>query len=122
MPILSNISDSAFGVTVKRVSDTDADLSFLEHDSGNYKGESPEDIAKYEAQDLERLDAYHRGDWEMLGVQVTVARNGIILGRASLYGIESDSGEEYFKEVEKELTFKALNNAKDVLASLITDL
>jgi hypothetical protein len=62
---------------------------------------------RYRKADQKRLDAYNRGEWHFVGIRarahVTIVRNGTSfrfnLDSAGLWGIESDSGEEYFKEV-----------------------
>jgi len=67
-------------------------------ESGN--PESPE-------QDYKRMEALNRGDWCYLGLvakAVIVSANGIgqTLRSAGLWGIESDSSEDYFASVEKD--------------------
>jgi hypothetical protein len=87
------------------VPDSDPDLSYLEQD---YAGEK--DAATHRAQDAERLAAYNRGEWQMIGIR---ARATIIVQRGNygtiyhiespgLWGIESDSDPRYFKEVYEE--------------------
>lgn len=59
-------------------------------------------------QDYARAEAYNRGDWHMCGVyataKVTLAGSDVIqtLRSGGLYGIESDSGADYFAEVGKD--------------------
>lgn len=76
---------------------------------------------EYGQQDYERLRDYHIGYWSMVGVVVTASFEGIELGSASLWGIESDS-EDYLNEVAKELTEDAITVAKSraekILAAL----
>ena len=58
----------------------------------------------------ERVKAYYAGDWEYIGIMaravITVVKNGTgtiyIIESAGLFGIESDSEEEYLEEVFKE--------------------
>ena len=71
-----------------------------------YKGETPEDIRKYVRQDYDRMESLNKGDWCFLGVS---AESEIILGNVcqtitsgGLWGIESDSGSDYFAEIEQE--------------------
>jgi len=71
-----------------------------------YKGETPEDIRKYVRQDYDRMESLNRGDWCFLGVS---AESEIVLGNVcqtitsgGLWGIESDSGSDYFAEIEQE--------------------
>jgi hypothetical protein len=95
------------------------DLSWLEQD---YEGEP--DAELYKAQDKRRLDAYHNGEWYMVGVYATaeVIRefpNGgyqhVATARSGgLWGIESDSDPEYFKSVGDE----QLDELKDILADM----
>lgn len=111
-----------FTVIVKRVLDDDPDLSWLTQD---YE-DCGEDAAKYREQDRERLDAYDRGEWYMLGVCVEIrkqtttkwANGGLEVGRASVWGIESDSGESHLAEVEKDMiaqAFAEVNLLKEAL-------
>jgi hypothetical protein len=58
-------------------------------------------------QDYQRAEAYNRGEWCMVGVwaEATVQLTGDTIQRirsGGLWGIESDSGEEYFEEVAQE--------------------
>lgn len=84
--------------------DEDADLSYLE-DETRYKGVSAKEAAKYRKQDQERLASYGR-DWNMIGIYAVanVAIRGVIqrIQSGGLWGIESDSGEDYFNSVGKE--------------------
>jgi hypothetical protein len=80
--------------------DQDPDLSYL---TG---GGDPE----YAEEDRKRYEAY--GDrWHMIGIRaaadVTIAGTVQHIQSAGLWGIESDSGKAYFKEVAKE-EYKAL--------------
>jgi hypothetical protein len=97
------------------VDDPDADLSYLEQD---YADCTPEEQEQYKAQDAARLDNYGQ-DWYTLGIKADVsiktATNWVVppvVGRASLWGIESDSGEEYLKSVEEDLIVEALEDAE----------
>ncbi len=101
-----------FTVIVKRIFDTDPDLSYLEQD---YYEDTPEDRAKYRKQDAERLKAYNRGNWHMLGIAVEIrkqtssnwANGGLEVGRASVWGFESDSDESFLKSEEENITAEA---------------
>jgi hypothetical protein len=61
----------------------------------------------YREQDQERLDAWRAGEWRFIGIAaravVTVIRDGIgtvlEFDSPGLWGVESDSGEEYLAEV-----------------------
>lgn len=70
--------------------------------------------------DYKRMLAYAHGEWTMIGIIVKVFREGIELGSASLWGIESDSGADYFNElVTEELMLEALGEAQDNLDKLV---
>lgn len=76
--------------------DPDADTSYLEQDEFT-----------------DRLAAYKRGDFSFCGVVVNVYALADIdeqesCGQASLWGIESDSGEAYFVQVAHELAGELL--------------
>lgn len=117
---MCTLPDSAFSVNVTRPGDQDPDLSYYsaEDVAERYKGCTPEEVAEYTAQDAARVDAFNRGAWDMVGVRVEVSRHGVKLADASLWGIESDSGEDYFAEVERDLTAEALDAARATLAKL----
>ena len=72
----------------------------------NYKGLEDSEIRKYCQQDYERMESLNRGDWCFLGLS---AESEIVLGNVcqtitsgGLWGIESDSGSDYFAEIEQE--------------------
>lgn len=85
--------------------DSPADLSYLEDTVANYEGCTPAETELYVSQDKERIAAYHRGDWHMIGVRavatVWISREGYKtnyeLESAGCWGIESDSGDEYIE-------------------------
>lgn len=116
------IPASAFDVTFQRRPDNDADISHLQNTAGNYDGCTPEEVAAYTAQDAKRLADYYADRWHMVGVVCYVRRAGIILAQTSLWGIESDSDEAYFKETEASLAIDALEVARDALACLFQGL
>lgn len=102
------------------MNDDDADVSFLTQD---YEDVSDLDERhKYLEQDKERLEAYHRGDWSMMGCRATAVVSRPI-GQGSrrletftsggLWGIESDCGPEYRNEVEGQ----ELSDLRDHLAA-----
>ena len=93
--------------------DYDADLSYLEQDYSSDTSITAEEAAEYRRQDQERLDAYHRDEWYMLMVgceiQAKTATNWAIplmVGRAYLHSIESDSG-SYIDEVANDMVEEA---------------
>lgn len=71
--------------------------------------------------DFKRLKAWVNDEWIYLGVAVTVEVDGVALvGKYdhSLWGIESDSGPEYFTEVADELLDDAMKDARARAAEL----
>ncbi len=53
-------------------------------------------------QDYNRMEHFCRGDWAMLGIVAVARLDGMACGEASLYGIESDSG-DYLDETAHEI-------------------
>ena len=74
--------------------------------SGNYKGESLEDIRTYTIQDYKRMESLNAGDWSYIGImaEAEIIVNGVSQTVASggLWGVESDSDASYFSEIEGE--------------------
>ncbi len=99
---MSIIATRIESIETRRMDDYDPDLSWLE-DPSRYDGCSPEEVAKYVAQDAERLEDYGRS-WSMIGIDARAivyirgVRQEITSG--GLWGIESDSDESYLREVE----------------------
>lgn len=82
-------------------------------------GETPKQrAAKAARADYERLRRYCAGDWCYVGVVVTASRDGVELGSASLWGLESDCDEDHLADCACELAEEALDEAKERLASL----
>ena len=109
----------------KECPDEFPDLSYLTQSYSDVTDES--ERAKYIKQDADRLAAYHRGEWEMIGIRAeatitvthwSVANGGrfystvYTLHSAGLWGIESDSGEAYFDEVYREERESLMNDIK----------
>jgi hypothetical protein len=74
----------------------------------NYEGETPENIRKYAQQDFERIEAFNKGEYALIGIrakaEIHISSNGkewIIQSIISpgIWGIDSDSDNSYFKEV-----------------------
>lgn len=67
---------------------------------------TPEEIVKYVAQDYERMERLNAGYWGFIGIkaEARVIVNGITqeITSGGLWGIESDSEESYFEEIEGE--------------------
>ena len=79
----------------------------VEHDPDmtpeeKYSGGDP----AYAKEDQKRVDRFHKGLWDFVGVlaEVDVIVGGTVQHIASpgLWGIESDSGEKYLREVANE--------------------
>lgn len=88
------------------VPDDSPDVSYLEQDCMNEPSPGMQDGGA----GRRRLAAYHAGDWHMVGVRavavVTVGHykysKQYTLKSAGLWGVESDSGAEYFDEIFRE--------------------
>jgi hypothetical protein len=99
-----------------------------EHVSGKEKrglikkhGSLKNTVASYRMEDYKRHEDYNRGQWQMEGCIVTV-RLGELEGTSSLWGIESDCGEDYRAEVIADVTVEALNALEDkVMARLAVE-
>lgn len=113
-----------FTIIVSHMSDDHADTSSLEQD---YADCPADERALYQAQDAARLKALYAGDWEYIGVCADVrkqtasnwADGGPVVGRASIWGVESDSDAEYITELETEMVIEALaevDRLKEALA------
>tara|TARA_B110000211_G_C13995117_1_gene515839 strand:+ start:206 stop:577 length:372 start_codon:yes stop_codon:yes gene_type:complete len=94
--------------TIEKISmvqhiDEDPEISYLQQYDINDK--DPE-IRKYAKQDKERLESLYAGNWEFIGIQAKaeIRINGIsqVITSGGLWGIESDSGDEYFEEIYQE--------------------
>jgi hypothetical protein len=72
---------------------------------------------KQAQQDYKRLVGYYTGEWNMVGVKLTISRDGVTLGDASLWSIESDSG-SYFNEVVQDLLHDVQAEAQQKLKLL----
>jgi len=66
---------------------------------------SQEEWQKYALQDYERMEGLNKGDWCYVAVIIEeqCSECGVWSCVESLWGIESDSGEEYFLEVTRDL-------------------
>lgn len=101
-----------FTVIVSREIDMDPDMSYLEQD---YSDCTPEEQEQYKEQDRQRIAAYNRGEWYYVGVCVSIrkqtksnwADGGLEVGRASVWGTESDSEESHFAELEQDMIREA---------------
>lgn len=127
-------------ITIERIPDYDADLDWI----GTFDREPKSDLAiehepdnnrtynwfnaqkgtcetKAQARrEYERMLAYNRGDWGMIGIKAK-AETAISIGQGNwkldtitsggLWGIETDTDEKYYKEIEQE----QLSEVKDYL-------
>jgi len=74
-------------------------------------GNTPEEIRKYVRQDYKRMESMNRGDWRYIGIRADAELNvpsGHLafiaqdVTSGGLWGIESDSDDEYLANVEQE--------------------
>jgi hypothetical protein len=95
--------------------DVDGDISWLQQYDINSKDSEER---KYALQDKKRLEAYYNNEWHFVGVQAVaeIRINGIsqTISSGGLWGIESDSSDEYFDEIFEE----EKEQLKDVLLQL----
>jgi hypothetical protein len=84
----------------------------------NYEGVLNDDLIKYCIQDYERAEALNRGEWGYTGCIVTMYVDGLEVAAASLWGIESDSGDDYIQVVEQDLIAECKSEAKTKAAAL----
>ena len=90
-------------ISCQQIFDVDGDISWLQQYDINSKDSEER---KYALQDKKRLEAYYNGEWCFIGIQAKaeIRINGIsqTISSGGLWGIESDSDEEYFDEVFEE--------------------
>ena len=69
-------------------------------------------------QDYQRMENYNRGDWQMIGIRASaeIVVDGVCqtITSGGLWGIESDSGADYFSEVGRD----ELGQLRGLLAEL----
>jgi hypothetical protein len=104
-----------FTVIVTHEYDDSPDTSYLEQE---YEDCTPEEREQYKQQDRERLEALRNGDWYYLGVCVAMKKGSYEVGRASVWGIESDSDEGYFTEIEDDLITEAFAEVARLRAAI----
>lgn len=94
------------------------ELRYFNGNVENYAGESPADIRKYCQQDYKRMEGLKRGDWCFIGVRAhaEIVVDGIYqdISSGGLWGIESDSDQEYLSDVDGE----QLSELRDQLRAL----
>ena len=90
-------------ISCQQIFDVDGDISWLQQYDINSKDSEER---KYALQDKKRLEAYYNDEWYFIGIQAVaeIRINGIsqTISSGGLYGIESDSGDEYLDEVFEE--------------------
>ena len=95
--------------------DDDGDISYLQQYDINSKNPDERQNAK---QDKKRLEAYYNDEWYFVGVQAIaeIRIDGLLqtISSGGLWGIESDSSDEYFDEIFEE----EKEQLKDVLLQL----
>ncbi len=142
----------AVKIEVKRIADENPDLSYLEtttehhygKDGSNWEHVSEEDIQKiihnygsiwnacmvYAKQDKERLDAYNRGVWEMIGIKAIATIHIPVDGDTvkiqtidsrGLFGIESDSDNGYIQDIGREQIAEVKNHLRILCVGGIDD-
>lgn len=82
------------------------------------KDHAPEEVREYVAQDYKRMEDLNNGYWYFVGIraEAQIIVNDVIqeITSPGLWGNESDSGEEHFKQVEQE----ELGTLRDQLEAL----
>ena len=90
-------------ISCQPIFDVDGDKSYLQQYDINSRDSEEQ---KYALQDKKRLEAYYNDEWYFIGIQAKaeIRINGIsqTINSGGLYGIESDSSDEYFDEVFEE--------------------
>lgn len=135
METLLNKTIGNISVMVSLVHDLHPDLSFL----GEYSNEPAEGaietgltdgrhypyfnpqpgMEEYAKEDYERMKAYNRGDWMMVGVIASIKWDGRMLGSGSLWGVEyAFKVEDYHNEFMRDVVSEAIAEARTFLASV----
>lgn len=74
--------------------------------------------AHYAMEDFKRMEAYNNDEWHMTGCVVKVVY-GPLEAKDSIWGIESDCGDKYRRETEKDCTSAAMSALEEkILARL----
>jgi hypothetical protein len=68
--------------------------------------------------DYKRLVGYYTDEWSMVGVTLTVSRDGVKLAEASIWGVETDSGADNFNALVQDLLHDAMAEADEKLKLL----
>jgi hypothetical protein len=105
--MIRTFEKNGFHYTVKHVIDGDADWSYLAPESDDTPVEAEAKRA--------RLHDLRMGRWYHIGVVVEIrkqttsnwADGGLEVGRASVWGVESDSGQGHLDEIEADMVAEA---------------
>lgn len=142
----------AIKIEVKRIIDENPDMSFLNttpeyhygKNGSNWEHVSEEDIQRiiknygsvwnaciaYTKQDKDRLEAYDRGIWEMIGIKavatihIPVDEDTIkiqTIDSGGLFGIESDSDDSYIQVIGREQIAEVKNHLRILCVAGIED-
>lgn len=102
-------------ISCQQTFDDDGDISYLQQYDINSKNPDERQNAK---QDKKRLEAYYNNEWHFVGIQAVaeIRIDGLLqtISSGGLWGIESDSSDEYFDEIFEE----EKEQLKDVLLQL----
>jgi hypothetical protein len=109
-------------IAVKQEPDETPDVSWLEPDSGRYDNVTPASVREtYRRQDAERLAAFNRDEWHMIGVYATVELDvkGTVqtIRSPGIWGIESDSNVDYLAVVGREQLEELAEIVRELVAS-----
>jgi hypothetical protein len=81
-------------------------FNYVDSAGRSMDGNTPEEIRKYVAQDYARIEALSAGEWGFIGIRaeanIRVGDTLQTIVSGGLWGIESDSREDYLHEVEGE--------------------
>lgn len=127
MPALTKrtFEQDGFTVIVEHLSDDDMQCETPEEALAHYNGCPQSEKAKYFKQDKRRYNAWLRDKWQYIGIEVSIrkqtpsnwADGGLEVGRSSVWGVESDSG-DHIAELEKEEIANAFAEVKLLMAAL----
>jgi len=91
----------------------------------NYEGIEEEELIKYCIQDYKRMENYNRGNWYFMGIIVTMYYDGEEIAENSLWGIESDIGNDDREKIIDDLISECEAEAKkksSIYLSFVEDL
>ena len=81
-------------------------FNYVDKNGHALEGNTPEDVRKYVKQDYERMESMNKGHWNYIGIraEAKIVVEGHIqrITSGGLWGIETDSEEGYFAEVESD--------------------